>query len=87
MADHQQRSAAKEFEPYRPQLLVDQVQDLRAMIFETALQQQTGTVPNFLSRPKHLNEAGSMSVEEEQRVSQAAFEKMLQMADAGKHTF
>lgn len=87
MADHQQRLAAKEFEPYRPHLLIDQVQDMKAMIIEAALQQQTGTEPSCLSHAKHFSEAGSITVEEEQRVSQAAFREMLQAADAAKHTF
>ena len=85
MADHQQRLAAKEFEPYRPQLLADQVRDLMAMMFESVLRQQTGKVPSFLSRAKLFKEAGSMTMEEEQRVSHAPFQ-ILQMADACKHT-
>lgn len=85
MADHQQRLAAKEFETYRPQLLADQVRDLKAMMFESVLQQQTGKVPSFLSRAKHFKEAGSVTMEEEERLSHAAFQKILQMADAGKH--
>ncbi|KAL3160328.1 hypothetical protein ABBQ38_15496 [Trebouxia sp. C0009 RCD-2024] len=83
MADHQHKLAAKEFEPYRPQLLADQVRDLKIMTFETMLHQRTGKIPSFLSHAKHFREAGSMTVEEEQRISHAAFEKILQMADAG----
>lgn len=55
------------------------------MTFESVLQQQTGKVPSFLSRAKHFKEAGSVTMEEEQRVCHAAFQKILQMADAGKH--
>lgn len=85
MADHQQRLAAKEFEPYRPQLLANQVRDLKAMISQSMLQRQTGTVPSFLSRAKHYSEAGSMTVDEERRVCHAAFQEIPQVAGAGKH--
>ena len=55
-------------------------------MFELVLQQQTGKVPSFLSRAKHFEETGSLTMEEEQRMSHAACQKILQMADAGKHT-
>ena len=84
MADHQQKLAAKVFEPYRPQLLADQVRDLKSMMFETAFQQQTGKAPAFLSRAQEYREAANMTLQEEQQACHRAFEHILEMADAGK---
>ena len=84
MTEHQRKVAAGDFEPYRPQLLADQVRDLKSMMFEALLQQQTGKVPSFMAGVKHFNAAGSMTVEEEQRLCHVALERTLQQADAGK---
>ena len=81
---HRKNLAAKEFEPYRPQLLADQVRDLKSMVFQMAMQQQTGKVPVFLSQSKHFKEAASMTLEDEQNASHAAFQHILELADAGK---
>ncbi len=85
MAEHQQKLAAKVFEPYRPQLLADQVRDLKVMVFEASLQQHTGKVPAFLSRAQEFQHAANMDLQEEEQACHRAFEHILEMADAGKH--
>jgi len=85
MAEHQQKLAAKLFEPYRPQLLADQVRDLKVMVFEASLQQQTGKVPAFLSRAQEFQHAANIDLQEEEQACHRAFEHILEMADAGKH--
>jgi hypothetical protein len=67
MAEHQQKLAAKVFEPYRPQLPADQARDLKVMVFEASLQQQTGKVPAFLSRAQEFQHAANMDLQEEKQ--------------------
>lgn len=55
------------------------------MMFEVAMQHQTGKVPSFLSQAKLFKDSASMSLEEEQQASHAAFQRILHQADAGKH--
>jgi len=55
------------FEPYRPQLPADQARDLKVMVFEASLQQQTGKVPAFLSRAQEFQHAANMDLQEEKQ--------------------
>ena len=70
-------------EPARPQSLADQLRDLKAMMYEIALQRQTGRMPSFLSQ--HITASASMPLEEEQAVSHAALQHVQQQGNAGKH--
>ncbi|DBA92403.1 TPA: hypothetical protein ACH3X1_002642 [Trebouxia sp. C0004] len=83
MAEHQQKLAAKVFEPYRPQLLADQVRDLKVMVFEASLQQHTGKVPASLSRAQEFQLGANMDLQEEEQACHRAFEHIMEMADAG----
>lgn len=87
-----ERLATKQMErhllgPDRPQSLADQLHELKAMLFEIALQQQTGRVPSFLT--KHVTASTSMPLEEEHEAAHAAtheaFQHVQQQGDAGKH--
>ena len=69
--------------PDRPQSLADQLRELKAMLFEIALQRQTGRVPSFLTQ--HITASASMPLEEEQAAAHAACQHVQQQADAGKH--
>ncbi len=53
------------------------------MLFEVALQQQTGKAPAFLAHAKHFRQAGSVSLAEDEKASHDAFQRILQQADAG----
>ena len=76
-------SAAKAFEPHRPQLLADEVRNLQAMRIDGFKSIREGKAPAFLDRAD-FRAAGSMTLEEEQAKCHAAWTCLLQSADAGK---
>ena len=85
-AEHQQNLAAKAFEHYQPQLLANQVHDLKVMLFEASLQQQTIKVPSFLSRAHEFRHGAGTDLQEEVQACHRCYEHILEKADAGKHT-